>query len=430
MTEPLLVAIRMGYGHLRPAHALSKYLGVEVRQADEAPLASIEEQARWRRLRSNYEGFTRLSQARVVGGPLRALLKLATRIPAYHDGADDSGPTPAVRVLDRHLRAGLCSPMVDLLKDESRPLLTTHFIPALAADLAGCEDVYCVVTDSDVNRIWVGASPASSGIQYLAPSKRVVGRLQTYGVPSHRIRLTGYPLPPSLLGGPGLDVLKRILAARLVRLDPEGAWSREGRARAERVLGPLPDVAGAVHLTYAVGGAGAQANLVTRFLPSLRPAVLAGDLVVTLVAGVRPRVRDTLLRALTRHDLMGELGSGVHILFEPTHDRYFQRFNELLARTDILWTKPSEMTFFSALGLPTIFSRPVGVHEARNRDWVLGLDAGIPQGAAEHALEWIQRGLRDGGFARAAFNGFLRLPKTGLFDICELVTGRSPQVAG
>ena len=118
MIEPLLVAIRMGYGHLRPAHALSKLLGVEVQQADEAPLASSDEQVRWRRLRGRYEGFTRLSQARVVGGPLRALLKLATRIPAYRDGLDDSASTPLVRALDRRLRAGLCSPMVDLLKDE------------------------------------------------------------------------------------------------------------------------------------------------------------------------------------------------------------------------------------------------------------------------------------------------------------------------
>ena len=44
------------------------------------------------------------------------------------------------------------------------------------------------------------------------------------------------------------------------------------------------------------------------------------------------------------------LGNGVDVFLAASLEEYFPRFNALLAETDVLWTKPSEMTFFSALG--------------------------------------------------------------------------------
>ena len=65
------------------------------------------------------------------------------------------------------------------------------------------------------------------------------------------------------------------------------------------------------------------------------------------------------------------------MFFADGLEEYFVRFNALLARTDVLWTKPSEMTFFSGLGLPLMFSWPVGVHEQYNRRWAIESGPGL-----------------------------------------------------
>ena len=59
---PTLVAVEMGYGHLRPAYALAGELGVEVLECDRAPLSDVAEQKQWKRVRRFYESVSRLSQ--------------------------------------------------------------------------------------------------------------------------------------------------------------------------------------------------------------------------------------------------------------------------------------------------------------------------------------------------------------------------------
>ena len=71
----------------------------------------------------------------------------------------------------------------------------------------------------------------------------------------------------------------------------------------------------------------------------------------------------------------------------PGFRAYYARFNALLARTDVLWTKPSELTFYAALGLPLVCGAPVGVHERHNRRWVREAGAGVKQRDARFAAE-------------------------------------------
>jgi hypothetical protein len=247
---------------------------------------------------------------------------------------------------------------------------------------------------------------------------RALRRLRSYGVPEARILVTGYPLPGELLGGESLDALRRNLAARLVRLDPHRAFRESWPDELRVFLGELPaeEEGRPALLTYAVGGAGAQADLVKKFLPSLRAEVLEGRLRLALVAGVRPRVRDLFLEALGR----ARLEDRVEVLFERDVESYFRSFNRLLAGTDVLWTKPSELTFFGALGLPLILSRPVGVHEWYNRRWARESGAGLKQRDARYAGQWLKEWLEDGILAAAAWSGFMRLPKFGLYRIARL----------
>ncbi len=100
-------------------------------------------------------------------------------------------------------------------------------------------------------------------------------------------------------------------------------------------------------------------------------------------------------------------------------DGYFRACNTLLAETDILWTKPSEMTFYGALGLPLLLAPPVGAQERYNRRWAVENGAGLEQRDPRFTGEWIAEWLADGTLASAAWAGFRRLPKLGLYRILD-----------
>src|SRR5688500_11108379 len=199
----------MGYGHLRAASALGSALGVPIACIDEEPLADEAERRIWARTRRFYEFVSRASQLPVVGGPFDFALGAVTSIPALYPIRDLSQPTLPVRYLARSARKGLGRGLVERLRRTGETLLTTFYAPAVLADMAGCERVFCVVTDADVNRIWAPPDVGNTRIRYLVPGHRTARRLQSYGVPGSQIQLTGFPLPPELLGGRDLQGLKR-----------------------------------------------------------------------------------------------------------------------------------------------------------------------------------------------------------------------------
>ena len=416
-TRPTIVAVEMGYGHLRPAHALADRLGGSVLEADRPPLAGAEEQRTWARTRRTYETLTRLSQLPIVGRPLSPLLGVLTSIPPLYPARDLSNPTWPVHLVERMAARGLGRGLVDYLRSTGTPLLTTFFVPALIADRAGDLDVRCVVTDSDINRVWAPMHPRTTRIRYFAPSTRVVRRLIAYGVPKERITLTGFPLPHELLGGPSLDVAKANLLKRLARLDGDGIFRQKFGDEVERAIGPLPPADGPPRVAFAVGGAGAQAELADRFLPSLAPVLRAGQLHLTLIAGVRREVADRFARAVDDAGVGNLVGSAIDILHAPDLPAYFRAFNATLATTDALWTKPSELAFFAALGLGLVLSPPVGEHERRNARWAMEHGAALRQHQPEGAAHWLADWLADGTLAQAAWTGFRSLPKQGLYEI-------------
>jgi hypothetical protein len=153
------------------------------------------------------------------------------------------------------------------------------------------------------------------------------------------------------------------------------------------------------------------------------PALEAGALRIALVAGIRPEVEARFLEAVHAARLEPLLGGPVQILTAAGFDEYYARFSALLARTDVLWTKPSELTFYAALGLPLVLAPPVGVHEWYNRRWARDAGAGLKQREARSAAEWLTDWMADGVLAAAAWAGYTRLPKFGLYRILDAVRG-------
>jgi hypothetical protein len=424
----MVVAVEMGFGHLRAADAVARALGQPLLHADRAPLAEDAERALWARTRRNYERLSRWSTVPGLGLPFRRLLESITHIPPLHPARDLSAPTFSTGLLERLLARGLGRGLLAALEREQAPLFTTFFATALAADRYTKADVDCLVTDTDLARAWVPRAPAGSRIRYFAPSDRAARRLAAYGVPEARILLTGFPLPDELLGGPELVVARRHLARRLARLDRRGRFREALGAEAPRRLGVVPAVDDeAPLLVFAVGGAGAQAGLATRFLPSLRPLIEARRLRVALLAGTRPAVARGFEALVARCDLAGH--PGVRVVAATDLDGYFRACNALLAEADILWTKPSELTFFAALGLPLVLSPPVGAQERYNRRWALEHGAALAQRETRAAGDWLTEWLDDGTLAGAAWNGFTRLPTRGLYRILSAFE-RAPAAQG
>lgn len=418
---PVIAAAEMGYGHLRAARPLAERMGTGLTFVDRAPFAGRAERGLWDGVRFAHAWSSRGSELPVVGPTVRRMLDSVTMIPPLHPYRDLAGPSLATRALDGLIHQGFGEALADHLRSTGAPMVTTFYAPAIVADRRGIENVFCVVTDADINRVWAPLDARESNIRYLAPSQRVVRRLRAFGVPRSSIEFTGFPLPHALVGGDDLSALRRNLGPRLVRLDPKKRF----RASCHHELAHFFADLGQDHegepplLTFAVGGAGAQSGLVDAFFPSLRPLLLAGRIRLALVAGTHFEVAARFRRALRKAELDACIGRSVHVVSADTLDAYFDRFDALMAKTDILWTKPSELTFYAALGIPLLLTAPVGVHERFNRRYAREQGVGLKQRDPKHIGDRLAELLADGTLAAAAWSGFLRLPKFGTYRVLE-----------
>jgi len=113
----------------------------------------------------------------------------------------------------------------------------------------------------------------------------------------------------------------------------------------------------------------------------------------------------------------------VEIIYEEKVEDYFERFNRALRQTDILWTKPSELSFYSALGIPIIAAPPIGSHEESNLRWLVKSGYGTPQGDLKYIDQWLFDWIENGYLAEMAMQGFVEGEKFGAVRIREIVLG-------
>lgn len=418
MEQAWVVGVDMGYGHQRAAYPFRDIAYEGIITANTGAMVDPAERRRWKALQSLYEGVSRVNKVPLIGPWLWRTYDRFQAISPHYPFRDLSKPTFGSMRLDRLMRQGFGRSVVNYTRNrEDLPLLTTFFAIALAADYQGRKNVFCVVTDTDVNRIWAAREPAKSRIHYLAPTPLNRQRLMQYGVPAERIYLTGFPLPQENVAAAGDD-----LRRRLAVLDARSAF-RHGYGRMiDAELGPPPATGAApMSITYAVGGAGAQAEVARDILQSLSGALRDGRMRLNLVAGVRAEVEQYFRRIIGEFGLEAELGRSINLLLAPTKDEYFAKFNRLLHETDVLWTKPSELCFYPALGIPLIMSPPLGAHEERNLETVLRLGAGQQQQDPRAAVEWLTDWANNGLLALNAFQGYFHMPRLGTENIKRLL---------
>jgi hypothetical protein len=115
----------------------------------------------------------------------------------------------------------------------------------------------------------------------------------------------------------------------------------------------------------------------------------------------------------------------ISIIYSDSIYDYFRSFNEMIRETDILWTKPSELSFYSGLGLPIIMTPAIGSQEIFNQRWLIETGAGVKQLDPEYADQWLFDFLNSGRLAEAAWAGFLKVRKLGTYKIMDIIeTGK------
>ena len=248
---------------------------------------------------------------------------------------------------------------------------------------------------------------------------------ESIGVPEERIFLTGFPLPLELLGDLELGILKHDLGQRLHFLDPNGRFRVMHGKSVEHFLGPEQSEwrkERVLTISYAVGGAGAQVGMGVRLARGLAKRIRDGTIRLNLIAGTRPEVRKHFLEAKSE---IAPDTDGIRVLHSDSVQEYFGLFNAAMHETDILWTKPSELSFFCGLGIPIVMTPTIGSHEKFNRQWLHEMQAGVRQENLEYVDQWLFEWLRNGRLAEAAWSGFLKARKLGTYKILEVLrTGR------
>ncbi|MCX6797696.1 MAG: hypothetical protein NTX66_00540 [Candidatus Falkowbacteria bacterium] len=407
-----LVAADMGYGHQRAAYPLMDLSGGEIITINNYHGIPAWEKEYWEKSLRSYEKFSRLKKLPLVGGLIFEIMDAFQKIKPLYPFRDLSRPTIQQWYFYRFIKKGLGLDLIEKLNKSNLPFVTTFFVAAYMAEYHKYKgDIYCLICDTDASRAWAPLEPEKSRIKFLVPSEKVKTRFLMYGVPEKNIIVSGFPLPKENVGAKK-EILVDDLSKRLKRLDRNG----EHKAYYQDFINnEVTTESSAITITFAVGGAGAQKEVGIKIMSKLSTGIKSGKFHLNLVAGNRPEIRDYFVAEIARAGLSDCVG--VKVVFAPDKIEYFREFNICLRNTDILWTKPSELSFYCALGLPIIISEPVGSQEDFNRAWLLELGAGIDSLPVECVDEWLPDWLNSGHLIRAAVAGFLYASPLGAYKI-------------
>lgn len=428
-----VVSVNMGYGHERAAYGLMDLAEGGIITANDYPDIPKEDKSLWIESRKIYEAISRLQPLPLIGEGIFEIMDSIQRIDPFYPRRDLSKPTLQSKQtyymieklhLGRHL--------IEKLSEKPLPLICTFFIPAFAAEVYDYPgDIYLVVCDADMSRAWVAKDPKKSRIKYFAPNGRVVERLKLYGIRPENIFLTGFPLPKEVIGGPGGTVIKDDMVHRLCNLDPNAIFTSKYIRTLDAELGVGKCNVAQDHpltLTFSIGGAGAQRSLGVQVMESLRGLLLRDKITLHLTAGTKKDVAAFFKQKVKDLRLGRAMDETLFIDEQKDRPSYFHEFTKLLRKTDILWTKPSELSFYTGVGLPIIMAPSIGSQEVFNRIWLKTVGGGVTQGDPRYVNEWLFDWVNSGGLARMAWNGYIEAPTHGSYRIESIVTGTEVQL--
>jgi hypothetical protein len=421
-----VISINMGYGHQRTAYALRDLaVNNEIINANDYKGIPEKDKGFWEGSRNFYEFISLFKRVPLIGEWAFDLYDKTQKIIDFYPRRDLS-QTNFLQKKTYELMANgwgrhLIRKLWPLPAEKAKPIISTFFTPAFMAEYFRYPgDIYCVVCDADISRSWAPLLPHKTRIKYFVPNERTKQRLMLYGIPQQNIFLTGYPLPMSSIGNESMSLLKYDVRNRLANLDPLKKYEHGYASLIKTNLGALP--AGSDHpltIMFAVGGAGAQKEIGVSLLRQFKNKIAARELKIILVAGTKMNIKQYFDEEIKKLGM--EKLKNIEVLFAPNFGEYFDAFNESLSKSDILWTKPSELSFYTALGIPIIIAPTIGSQEDFNKEWILLHGFGAEQRNPNYAHEWIFDWLRGGYLAEMAMEGFVEGEQLGVLNIKKII---------
>lgn len=424
MKKVWVVDVSMGYGHQRAALPLQDLAkDGKIIHADSYQGIPESDKRIWEASRKFYEVVSRLKKVPVLGDLVFSIFDKFQEIEEFY---------PKTQMIDQptlQLRQiyGLMEQkswgmhLIKKLNKNPLPLVSTFFAVAFMAEYWEYEgEIWLLVTDTDASRVWAPLHPEETRIKYLVPTRMVAKRLERYGIPKDRIFYTGFPLPKELAENAKEDILRRVEV-----LDPSRTYIDAYAGLLKKYLGKVPVEQKERKMpvfTFAIGGAGAQEEMGEEIIKSLARLIRDKKIVLNLLAGTHTHIALHFLKVIKETALSSQLGKGIQVLHEHSVSDYLKACTKILRETDVLWTKPSELVFYAALGIPILCTTPLGSQEIRNLEWISYVGAGIKQLNPKFAGEWIPDLLEQGSFAEAALQGYVEMEKQGYEHIAKLVT--------
>jgi len=416
-----VIAVDMGYGHRRAAYPLRGIsFNRTIINANKYEGILAKDEKFWKKARSFYEFVSRFRKVPIVGLAFFLFFDAFQKIVGYYPKRDLSKANFSGRLIFSSIKRGWGRDLIEKLSKDPLPIVSTFFTPAFMAEhFKYPGDIYCVICDADIARAWVPLHPKKSRICYLAPNTWARDRLKLYGVKTENIILTGYPLPKENVGR-DLEIVKKDLGYRLLNLDPTGAYCKLYKPLIRQYLGNLPQLPNhPLTVLFSIGGAGAQKEIASAILHALKLKTKQQKLKFIISVGTRKEHNDYFTRQIKKL----KLGGGAEVLYATTMEEYFEKFNQALRTTDILMTKPSELSFYAGLGLPIIIQPSIGSQEDFNRRWLEHIGAGTAQENPKYTEEWLFDMLESGDLAEMAMQGFVEVEKMGAYNIERIIRG-------
>ena len=443
-----IISVNMGYGHQRTAFPLRDLCEGKIINANDYEGIPGRDKTIWEGTRKFYEFISRFSRIPLIGRTVFSIYDQFQKILTFYPKRDLSKPNIQLKQIFSLIRGGWGKDLIEKLKIKNRvsiygnegedenevliaheklknslPIISTFFLPAFMAEFFDYPgEIFCMVCDADISRAWVPFNPKESRIKYFAPTERVAERLKLYGVKDENIFFTGYPLPSENIGTENLEILKDDLKHRLFNLDPKRKYFEKYKILIETHLGKLPEKTDhPLTVLFSIGGAGIQKEIALKIIKNLFDEIKSGHLRIILSAGIKEKVKNYFEEKIKNSVIKNCLGKNIEILYCEKIEDYFKEFNQKLRKTDILWTKPSELSFYSALGIPIIIAPPVGSQEEFNMRWLLKSGFGISQENPNYANQWLFDWLEQGYLAEASMQGFIEGEKLGTFKISQII---------
>lgn len=419
-----LVAVSMGYGHQRTAYAL-KDLSPDgkIINANDYPGMSEKDKLFWGKSQKFYEFISNFRNIPLIGKFLFRVYDQFQKIFSFYPRRDLSRSNFVLRQIFSLLKKGWGINLIEALKKNPLSLITTFFTVAFMAEFFNYPgEIYCVICDADISRTWAPLNPSQSRIKYLASTQRSVERLALYGVKKENIILTGFPLPKENIGSTKLETAKNDLSHRILNLDSKGIYRQQYASLIKKYIGELPKKSNhPLTIMFAIGGAGAQKEIGDKIMESLADKIKKSEVRIILSAGIREKIKNYFFNRINELKLQDWINKNIEIIWAEDLQSYFQKFSRALRTTDILWSKPSELSFYSALGIPFVMAPTIGSQEDFNREWLLEVGSGINQKDPRYTNQWLFDLLESGWFAEAAMQGFIEIEKLGAFHIEKII---------